>query len=115
MRLRDAVQKTFQIAAKGSVARYRKATKDRWMFSEDEIEISRRLGEGNFAMTHLARIKDDGRRVALKIPNTRMSDSEALEEMKALLEIGRHKNIVTFIGSVTINGNPCCGVIKKCR
>jgi len=80
---------------------------DKMIFSESEISVNKKLGEGNFAITYKAEILATKRPVALKVPKGKVTNAEANKEMKSLIEIGRHRNILDFIGLVQFKSAPC--------
>ena len=81
----------------------------RWEFPDNRIKLIRTLGEGAFGRVFLAEaigIGEDGKSelVAVKMlkANSNFSQKKALiAELKILIHLGRHLNIVNCLGAVT--------------
>ena len=86
-----------------------KTIKNKLLYDKNEIKKGKRLGEGNFANTHLAGItSENNRKVALKIPKVDKAKTEDYKkEMMGLLQIPRQRNIVRLVGLCNYEGVEC--------
>uniref|UniRef100_T1KQW4 receptor protein-tyrosine kinase n=2 Tax=Tetranychus urticae TaxID=32264 RepID=T1KQW4_TETUR len=83
----------------------------RWEFPDNRLKMLRTLGEGAFGRVILAEAvglgeSGDSQMVAVKMlkPNSDYSQKKALiAELKILIHLGRHLNIVNCLGAVTKN------------
>ncbi|ODM92340.1 Fibroblast growth factor receptor 1 [Orchesella cincta] len=68
------------------------------IFSDLFIDIDNILGKGNFGTVYKGRAK--GKDVAIKLLNNSSATNDSLiSELKVLSSIGKHKNVVGFIGA----------------
>lgn len=85
-----------------------------WKVSYKRLELSELLGEGAFGQVFKAKLKPkkktiklESRLVAVKRLKDGASDEEVIEmvkEIETMKSIGRHKNVLSFIGQVTDGG-----------
>jgi serine/threonine protein kinase len=68
------------------------------------LDKSDPIGSGNFSVVYRALVKSRDQQVAVKCPLTTTDAKEfkaMLSEIKLMIHIGTHENIVAFIGACT--------------
>ncbi|XP_022178523.1 vascular endothelial growth factor receptor 1 isoform X3 [Myzus persicae] len=97
----------------------------RWEFPRDKLKLGKQLGSGAFGVVFKADAigiidKDTTTTVAVKMikPNTDPSYIKALaSELKIMIHLGRHLNVVNLLGAYTgnINKRELMVIVEYCR
>ncbi|VVC44268.1 Protein kinase, ATP binding site,Tyrosine-protein kinase, active site,Immunoglobulin [Cinara cedri] len=97
----------------------------RWEFPRDKLKLGKQLGSGAFGIVFKAEAmgiidKDTTTTVAVKMvkPNTDPSYIKALaSELKIMIHLGRHLNVVNLLGAYTgnINKRELMVIVEYCR
>ncbi|KAF0766886.1 vascular endothelial growth factor receptor 1 isoform X2 [Aphis craccivora] len=97
----------------------------RWEFPRDKLKLGKQLGSGAFGVVFKAEAigiidKDTTTTVAVKMikPNTDPSYIKALaSELKIMIHLGRHLNVVNLLGAYTgnINKRELMVIVEYCR
>lgn len=81
--------------------------KSRFVYHIDEIEMGQTLGSGEFATTQVGVIKASNQAVAVKVLKDGIDANDYKNEMRNLLNVGGHPNVMRFLGIMPMGGNQC--------